>query len=98
VFVSENHPFDKQEMARAQIKVSGAAPARPFYVKSPEDLILRKLLWYRAGGETSERQWNDVLGILKVQEDRLDSTYLRQWAAQLGLTDLLERVLVAKNF
>lgn len=98
VFVPERRPFDEQEARRARLEALDPSPAgRLFFVKSPEDLVLRKLLWYRAGGETSERQWNDVLGILKVQADGLDHSYLHEWAAQLRLTDLLELALVAAS-
>lgn len=60
---------------------------------SAEDVILSKLEWYRMGGEVSERQWRDILGVLKAQAGELDWNYLRQWAKELGLNDLLERVL-----
>ena len=46
------------------------------------------------GGEVSDRQWNDILGVLKVQGINLDMAYLRRWAANLSVTDLLERALV----
>ncbi len=59
--------------------------------KTPEDTILRKLQWYRAGGEVSEQQWRDVLGVLAVCHARLDDDYLDRWAASLELTDLLAR-------
>jgi len=62
-------------------------------VATAEDTILRKLEWYRAEGETSERQWNDLRGVLKVSGPRLDLTYLRQWAPYLKVEDLLERLL-----
>lgn len=54
------------------------------YVISPEDIILAKLEWYRMGGEVSERQWEDVLGVLKVRAGELDLDYMRRWANELG--------------
>jgi len=62
-------------------------------VATAEDTILRKLEWYRAGGETSERQWNDLRGVLKVSGARLDLGYLWQWAPYLRVDDLVERLL-----
>jgi len=60
---------------------------------SPEDTVLAKLEWFRLGGEVSDRQWRDVLGVLKVQGERLDLVYLRRWAAALRIADLLEQAL-----
>ena len=42
-------------------------------------------------GGVSERQWYDVLGVLKVQKQLLDIAYLEHWAAKLQLADLLQR-------
>ena len=64
-----------------------------FPVSSAEDTILAKLVWFRKGGEVSDRQWHDLLGIAKVQSGRLDREYLATWAAQLGVEDLLSRLL-----
>ena len=66
-------------------------------VASPEDVILSKLRWYSMGGKTSEQQWNDVLGVLAVQAERLDLTYLREWAAYLGMGELLEEALTERH-
>jgi len=60
-------------------------------VQTAEDALLSKLQWYRQGGEVSESQWRDVIGILKLQEGRLDLDYLQKWAQELGVTDLLLR-------
>lgn len=46
------------------------------------------------GGEVSDRQWNDILGVLKIQDTNLDMAYLQRWASSLGVADLLERALV----
>jgi hypothetical protein len=62
-------------------------------VASAEDTIIRKLEWYRAGGESSERQWNDLRGIVRVSGQKLDLAYLRKWSGHLKLADLLERLM-----
>jgi len=62
-------------------------------VAAAEDTILRKLEWYRAGGETSERQWNDLRGVLRVSGEVLDYAYMREWAKVLKIDDLLEELL-----
>ena len=72
----------------------GTDPERVAYVASPEDVVLAKLEWFRSGGEVSERQLRDVLGVLKVQGERLDLAYLQRWAATLGVGDLLESALL----
>jgi hypothetical protein len=61
------------------------------WVKSPEDTILRKLTWYRAGGEVSERQWRDVVAVMRVRGPDLEWAYLDVWAARLGLQALFAR-------
>ena len=65
--------------------------AAEFYFASPEDIILNKLEWFQMGGKVSERQWHDVLGIMKVQSELMDKEYLLQWVKKLGISDLLEQ-------
>ena len=64
-----------------------------FPVASAEDTILAKLVWFRKGGEVSDQQWHDILGVIRVQAGRLDLGYLREWGEELGVGDLLGRVL-----
>jgi hypothetical protein len=61
-------------------------------IASAEDTVLAKLEWFRRGGESSERQWWDIVGVLRVTSN-LDRPYLDRWAASLGVTDLLQRAL-----
>jgi len=93
IFIPKTRLFDQEELRRVQQEVLSEG-TRPFNVASPEGTILNKLEWYRMGGEVSDRQWNDILGVLKVQGTNLDMAYLRRWAANLSVTDLLERALV----
>lgn len=94
IFVSKQRPFDEVQFARRIRQIVAANPEQSIYVASAEDTILTKLEWYRQGGEVSERQWRDVLGIFKVQADNLDVEYLHRWANELGVTDLLEKALL----
>lgn len=91
VFISKLRPFDQMQLARRRPAIIATDPEQSVYVASPEDTILAKLEWYRLGGEASERQWRDVLGVLKTRAGELDRDYLRQWAGDLQVSDLLER-------
>ena len=68
-------------------------PQADLFVASPEDMVLQKLIWYREGGGVSDRQWGDVIGVIKTQGSRLDLVFLHLWAGRKGLADLLERAL-----
>jgi hypothetical protein len=93
VFIAKTRAFDQEELRRVRQEVL-AEGTRPFYMASPEGTILNKLEWYRMGGEVSDRQWNDILGVLKVKGTALDMVYMQRWAKALQVTDLLERALV----
>ncbi len=66
-------------------------PGSAVELASPEDVVIHKLRWYDMGGRVSDRQWRDVLGVLKVQGARLDLAYMKCAAATLGLSELLAR-------
>ena len=93
LFVKGPSAFDASEFERSVVVRLGDDDPRDVFVKSAEDTILRKLLWFRLGGEVSDRQWEDVRGIVGVQAKRLDVAYLTRWADPLGIRDLLEKVL-----
>lgn len=91
VFIPRPRPFLRSQLARAQEQTFNFATKSGARFASPEDTILAKLEWYRLGGEVSDRQWRDVLGVLKTRAGDLDRDYLRQWAAELRVSDLLEK-------
>ena len=93
VFISKRDPFDLKQLERRQLEIITRDPERSAYIATPEDIILSKLRWYRQTDEKSERQWNDVLGVMNVQADKLDVEYLSHWAVELGVADLLVRAL-----
>lgn len=92
VFVAKGRAFDRQALARARPEALENPPAaRRYPVASPEDTVLAKLEWFRAGGEASDRQWADVVGLLRALGASLDHRHLERWSEELGLADLLER-------
>ncbi|HEV3386605.1 MAG TPA: hypothetical protein VG097_17440 [Gemmata sp.] len=92
LFVRKDEPFELMAFARRGQYQLPDAPAEPVHFYSPEDTILFKLRWYRLTNETSERQWTDVLNLIKTLQDRLDIAYLDHWAIEIGVKDLLDRV------
>lgn len=93
VFVRKPRAFDDVQFERRVAQIVATEPERTAHLATAEDTILAKLEWYRNGGEVSERQWIDVLGVLRTQGDRLDYDYLRHWAHELGIGDLLALAL-----
>ncbi|MGH7169006.1 MAG: hypothetical protein ACRELG_01845 [Gemmataceae bacterium] len=89
LFIRKDRPFEASVLARRHIYP--LPEGQTFTLVSPEDIILLKLERYRLGGGASERQWSDVLGVIQVQADKLDAAYLDHWAADLGVSDLLQR-------
>jgi hypothetical protein len=83
-------PFDEAEFSRRraiQIRPNGES----LMIKAPEDTVLRKLLWYRAGGEVSERQWRDIQSVLRISGAEMDEAYLTSWAERLSVDGLLRK-------
>lgn len=91
VFVPPDGGFHASKFARARRAPLNVGSDRTVAVTSPEDIVLQKLEWFRSGGEVSDQQWRDVVGLLRTLGAALDENYLREWAQRLGLDPLLER-------
>lgn len=87
--VAGTDEFDRLKFERRRVFATSGGQA--LYFASPEDVILNKLRWRQQSG--SEKQWRDVLGVLKVQSENLDYSYLTEWAERLGLADTLNQAL-----
>jgi len=90
LFVAGGTPLDSDVLSRA---IDVPVGTIRFKIHTPEDILLQKLRWFRLGGEVSDRQWRDVLGIVRVQGTRLDRAYLAAGSKRLAVEDLLDRAL-----
>jgi hypothetical protein len=88
VMIPSPTPFNESRFRR----VRRLRPAQDYEVTfaSPEDVILKKLEYYREGG--SEKHLRDIAGILKISREQIDVAYLEDWADRQGLTDLWQQV------
>jgi hypothetical protein len=95
IFPTTGDPYLETQLERCIVQevMLGEGQSVRCSLATAEDIVLAKLAWYRAGGEQSERQWNDLRGIRSVQGDLLDRAYMREWARHLEVADLLERLL-----
>jgi hypothetical protein len=84
--------FAQQQLERRMFDTVDDVPVP---ITSAEDTIVAKLNWYRIGGESSTQQWRDICGILAMQRGAVDLAYIRKWTDRFGVTDLLERALIA---
>jgi hypothetical protein len=94
VFIPKGDAYDQEVFRRlGEQSFTEGEGARKFLIASAEDILIAKLHWFQLGAEVSDRQWNDILGILKVQGDKLDYDYLERWVRLKNLEDLLSRAL-----
>ena len=93
IFIPQFNAFQKSQIARAQKHTFELEAEASANFATAEDTVLSKLDWYRMGGEKSDRQWRDILSVLKTREGELDLNYLHKWANELRVHDLLERAL-----
>ncbi|MBE0537796.1 MAG: hypothetical protein IH624_19220 [Phycisphaerae bacterium] len=93
LFIRGESEFQKQLIPRRRMVRLSENDEAPFAVVSPEDILLLKLTWYVQGGRTSDRQRDDVKGILATQQNTLDFAYLKKWAVVLEVADVLENAL-----
>ncbi|MBX7150996.1 hypothetical protein K1X84_05110 [bacterium] len=90
IFIPKN-TYDRSAFERKKKDTLFSDSNAIFFVGSVEDILLNKLLWYKMGGEISERQWNDIIGILKVQQNSMDVAYLKKWSESLDVKSLLDK-------
>jgi len=93
IFIPALRTLEQSQFDRADVQILSEKPQVKARIATAEDTLLAKLEWYLLGGEVSERQWRDVLGILKIQGDNLDLNYLGQYARELEIEELLEKAL-----
>ena len=91
VFLHKEDPYAEMALQRKRKDTLEERANVEFYFSSPEDIIIAKVQWYKIGGFVSERQWLDVIGVIKVQGDLLDKKYLKRWSQKLGLSSLMQK-------
>jgi hypothetical protein len=92
IFIYKEEPYHQSALSRRCLDLLvDDDQDSTLYFSSPEDIILSKLRWYEMGNRVSERQWMDIIGVIKVQSDSLDKDYLSNWSKSLGLFDLLKQ-------
>lgn len=93
-FLGDNR-LDRWQIER-RVRVAVGSRRLQLWMTSPIDVVLRKLWWYQLGGSVSDRQWNDVVAVLRVQAT-LDRAQLRANAAEVGLVDVVDRAVAAAS-
>lgn len=97
IFILKDRPFDQRSIERAKPGKVDIESDLELPIASPEDTVLSKLEWYRLGNEVSERQWEDVVRVMKILGADADHEYLQKTASELNVDDLLQRLLDATN-
>ena len=82
-------PFDRSRLSRA-VRLQDSPDGGAWFA-SPEDVILKKLEYFKEGG--SEKHVRDILGVLRIRGNRIDRAYIAEWAGRLGVTEEWKLIL-----
>ncbi len=95
VFVYKNNTYQQNAInRRIEDTLIENDQSSKFCFASPEDIIINKLDWYQMGDGVSEKQWLDIIGVIKIQGKSLDKKYLEKWAIKLKLIELLKKAFI----
>jgi hypothetical protein len=88
MIIKQNTPFDNSRFRRLR----RIYPAESYQANfaSPEDVIIKKMEYYKAGG--SEKHLRDIAGILKISGEMVDKDYIAAWSGRLGLTEIWDAI------
>jgi hypothetical protein len=91
IFAVQSIGFPASQLSRRILEIFVDNPENKAYVVTAEDIVLAKLDWYRKGNFVSTQPWQDIKEVIRVQANKLDHQYLKHWAQELGISDLLTR-------
>jgi hypothetical protein len=89
IIIPEDSAFDRSRFARTRSVQAGENYRASF--ASPEDVIIKKMLYYREGG--SEKHLRDIAGVLKAGDEPVDHQYISEWVARFDLQDIWRAIL-----
>jgi hypothetical protein len=88
IMIPRDSPFDRSRFSR--VRRITTAEHRQANFASPEDVIIKKMEYYREGG--SEKHLRDITGIIKISGKELDHDYILDWTGRLGLTKIWDAI------
>ncbi len=94
IFIFSSEELLQEEMSRAKKVIVSEEPQQTLWVADAADIVIQKLLWYEQGGRVSERQWEDIIGVIKVSGQDLDMKHIEKWVKAKGLKELLSKALL----
>ena len=87
LFLLKDEPYVQSQLSRKRMFEVSPGHSLPF--ASAEDVVITKLRWFELGNRISDRQWNDIVQVLEIQQGELDEQYMARWAAHFGVLELL---------